>query len=55
MHKNWCGNSCCDCLHPCELDKEMNCSPDCPCLGPSGEMNSEECKNCDANIYKEEA
>lgn len=52
MHKLWCGKPCCDCEHPCFLDEQISCSPDCPELGPEGETDSEVCKNCDSNPNK---
>ena len=48
MHKDWCGNPCCDCRSPCALDESIPCSPDCECLGENGETDCEDCRNCDA-------
>lgn len=48
MHSEWCGKACAECKHPCRLDQEIYCSPDCPCLGADGEMDAPECVTCDA-------
>ena len=48
MHKNWCGEVCESCETPCELDKDIPCSPDCEELGENGEHNSPECWKCAA-------
>ncbi len=54
MHKDWCGRSCGECEHPCALDRDSYCSPDCEHLGEDGEMSSPHCKECDAYLaYKE--
>ena len=52
MHRGWCGKRCADCQHPCEVDKELYCSPDCECLGENGETNSPECWSCDAYLAR---
>lgn len=52
MHREWCGKRCADCQHPCEVDKELYCSPDCECLGENGETNSPECWSCDAYLAR---
>ncbi len=48
MHRDWCGKSCCECEHPCKLDEEIPCSPDCDFLGENGETTHEACRSCDA-------
>ena len=50
MHKDWCGKNCSNCKHPCKLDSELYCDPSCKNLGANGEMDSEECKTCDAYL-----
>ena len=50
MHKMWCGKPCKNCKHPCQLDEEIYCSPDCENLGPNGEMDPIKCRACDAYI-----
>lgn len=49
-HKLWCGKPCCDCEHPCKLDEQIPCSPDCPNLNPDGSRKVAKCKadGCDA-------
>lgn len=54
MYKKWCGESCECCQHPCVYDEMLYCSPDCENLGENGEMNSPECKTCDAYIAYQE-
>lgn len=48
MHKDWCGKPCADCKHPCRLDNDIPCSPDCENLGANGETDCHECQKCDA-------
>ena len=50
MHKLWCGNACCDCVSPCELDKSIPCSPDCAALNEDGSRDIARCvaSGCDA-------
>jgi hypothetical protein len=58
-HKLWRGKECCDCEHPCKLDEQIPCSPDCENLNPNGSRKVAKCKaaRCDAflktDIYKE--
>ena len=49
-HKDWCGKRCENCEKPCNLDKNMPCSPDCGLLLPDGEQDKEACyqSGCDA-------
>ena len=53
MHKDACEyakntGSCSGCIHPCELDKSIPCSPCCEDLSPEGEPIGEYCNECDA-------
>lgn len=49
-HRNWCGKPCCDCQHPCSLDAQIPCSPDCENLKKDGSIEPYLCKDCDAYV-----
>lgn len=47
-HREWCGRPCSECDEPCDLDKRMPCSPDCPLLSEEGYPAGDYCNICDA-------
>lgn len=52
MHKEWCGKTCCDCEHPCKLDKVIPCSPDCENLTENGYIKVKECLDAGCDNIK---